>query len=70
MDEVFRDLLEALGCSEKQSVGGELVDEPGGAARVVVDEALGVVVKDVLGGLDGLELEVDVEEGFFIGEMP
>jgi hypothetical protein len=69
VDEILSDLLEALRGGQKETVGGQLVDETRCAARVVMDEDLGVFVEDVLGSVDGLELEVDVEEGFLVGEV-
>ena len=57
MDEVLGDLLDALRGSQKEAVGGELVDETRGAAGVVVDEDLGILVEDVLGSVDGLDYD-------------
>ena len=69
MDEVLSDFLDALRGGQKETVGSELVDEPRSAAGVVMDEDLGVVVEEIFGSVDSVELEVDVEDGLFIGEV-
>ena len=70
INEVLIDELEVPGGGVDEAGGGDGVDEPRDAARVVVDEGLGVGVEEGGVGADVLEPEVDVEASLLARERP
>ena len=57
-----------LGGGRKEACRGQVVDLPRHAAGVVVDQALGYRIKELLTAAGLLELEVDVGGGLFLGK--